>query len=333
MNGNRRVSAGGLRILVVRLGAMGDIIHALPAAASLKHSFPGCRLAWIVERKWSYLLAGNPFLDQVIPIERSLRGLLEARRALHEYRYDLAVDFQGLIKSAVVASLSRSDRIFGFHHSQLREPLAALVYSNRILAASAHVVDRNLELAAAAGASNPVHAFPLPAGASEGELPGGPFVLACPLAGWTAKQWPLEFYSALAQLLPAECGLPLVVNGPPPARKVLEQVEGALVHVSGVPGLLHATRRATAVIGVDSGPLHLAAALDKPGVAIFGPTDPARNGPYRGSLTVLRDPGAVTSYKRLAEIDPSMRRVTPGAVLDALRPRLAASISSAGTPA
>ncbi len=95
-------------------------------------------------------------------------------------------------------------------------------------------------------------------------------------------------------------------------------VRGAQIHLSGIGGLIDATRRGHAVIGVDSGPMHLAAALSKPGVAIFGPTDPASHGPYGGSLRVLRSPDAVTSYKRREEIDESMRAITPGMVLEAL---------------
>ena len=96
--------------------------------------------------------------------------------------------------------------------------------------------------------------------------------------------------------------MPLVLNGPPGS---------GLAHISGLPGLIDATRRAAAVIGVDSGPLHIAAALGKPGVAIFGPTDPARNGPYGDSLKVLRAPSAETTYKRGASIDPAMRAISP----------------------
>jgi heptosyltransferase-1 len=112
--------------------------------------------------------------------------------------------------------------------------------------------------------------------------------------------------------------MPLVVNGPPQAAGLLASVPGAQLHLSGVAGLIDATRRAYAVIGVDSGPLHLAAALGKPGVAIYGPTDPASHGPYGGSIRVLRWADAVTSYKRRSEIDESMRAITPLAVLEAL---------------
>ena len=147
-------------------------------------------------------------------------------------------------------------------------------------------------------------------------------VLASPLAGWPGKQWPLECFSSLARLLQSRLGMPLVLNVPPQAASLVTQATGALVHVSGVPGLLHATRAARAVVGIDSGPLHLAAALDKPGVAIFGPTDPARNGPYGKSFTVVRDPRAVTSYKRSREIDASMRAILPETVLEALADRI-----------
>jgi heptosyltransferase-1 len=309
----------GRRILVVRLGSMGDVIHTLPAVASLKHSFPHCRLTWAVEARWAPLLEANPFLDEVTVLTRkTLAGYWDLGRRLRRQRYDFAVDFQGLIKSALVASASRAERIFGFHRSQIRERLAVLFYSSQRQTQAAHVVDQNLELAASAGASSIVKQFPLPAGAPEGELPEGDFVLASPLAGWPAKQWPLEHYEKLAAMLMAEWKLPLVLNGPPAAAETLRRVAGAVVNLSGLPGLIHASRRALAVIGVDSGPLHLAAALGRPGVAVFGPTDPARNGPYGGTFTVLRDATAETTYKRRQQIEPSMRAIGPEAVAEAL---------------
>jgi len=303
------------RILVVRLGAMGDIIHALPAVASLKHSYPGSRLTWIVEPKWAPLLEDNPFIDRIVLLRRgTLAGLRESWRTLRAERYRFAVDFQGLIKSAVVAFAGRPDRIFGFHHTQLRERAAAFFYSNKTLSSATHVVEKNLDLAAAAGAATLLRTFPLPAGRPEGTLPPGDFVLASPLAGWRAKQWPIEHYQALAARLHSELGIPLVLDGPPGS---------GLDHCSGLPGLIHATRRAAAVVGVDSGPLHLAAALGKPGVAIYGPTDPARNGPYGDSLRVLRSPAAVTTYKRGTSIDESMSVISPNHVFETLKGMLA----------
>jgi heptosyltransferase-1 len=318
------------RILVVRLGAMGDIIHALPAAVSLKHGFPGSRVTWVVEPRWAPLLEGNPFVDRVVLLDRHSRaGLARAWRELRAERFDFAVDFQGLIKSAMVASAARTDRIYGFDRAIARESLAAMFYSDKSAPRALHRVDRNLELAAAAGATTSLRSFPLPPGRAEAPLPAGGFVLACPLSGWRAKQWPLEYYAQLAELLRREAGIPLVLNGPPAAREELASVRGAMLHLSSIEGLIDATRRAAAVVGVDSGPLHVAAALERPGVAIFGPTDPAQTGPYGGSFTALRIAAAITSYKRRTEIDPSMRAITPEAVFQALQSRLAGRIRQA----
>ncbi len=329
----KRARSGGPEILVVRTGSMGDVLHAMPAVATLKHSFPGSSLSWVLHPRWCPLLEGNPYVDRIIPFDRrSLKSVREAWRLLRARRYAFAVDLQGLLQSALIASLARADRIYGFHQSQVREKIAAVFYSNRVLAAAAHIVERNLELAAAAGATTLLSTFPLPPGAPEGTLPEGGFVLANPLAGWGSKQWPLEKYAALASALKRELGLPLVLNGTPASEPVLASVADAHVHTSALPGLIDATRRAAAVLGIDSGPMHLAAALGKPGVAIFGPTDPRRNGPYGASFTVLRSANAVTTYRRNAEPDASMREITVEAVMEALKQRLVARGHGAGCP-
>lgn len=323
MYNSAREASAGARILVVKLGAMGDIIHALPAVASLKHSFPGSRIAWAVAPEWAALLDGNVFIDRLIPVDRgSAAGLIHTARELRRDRFDFAVDFQGLVKSAFVASVARVDRIFGFHRTEVRERPAALFYSNAVTSHSSHKVDRNLDLARAAGATALIQSFPLPDGVAEGASPDGEFVLASPLAGWKSKQWPLEYYSHLAARLDRELGIPMVVNGPPGSEDILARIDGARRHVSSVAGLIHATRRASAVVGVDSGPMHLAAALGKAGVAIFGPTDPEFHGPYGNSLVVLRNARAVTTYKRRSTIDQSMRALSPREVFEVLEGQL-----------
>jgi heptosyltransferase-1 len=303
-------------ILMVRLGAMGDIVHTLPAAAALKAGYPESRLTWVVEPPWQALLEGNPHADRVVVFRRD--RFFESWKELRAEPYDFAIDFQGLIKSAVISRLANPRRVFGLVPAIAREPAASLLYSNRVTPAATHMVDLRLELAAAAGAAKITPVFPLPPGRPEGELPPGEFVLASPLAGWGSKQWPMEHYRGLAARL-ASLGIPLVVNGPPSARAELSQVRGAVVHCSGIAGLIDATRRAAAVIGVDSGPLHLAAALNKPGIAIFGPTDPARNGPFGDSMQLLRAPDAITTYKRGAAPDASMWKIQPELVFDALK--------------
>src|SRR5581483_11555987 len=225
LNGAKHASA---QILIVRLGAMGDIIHTLPAVASLKHSYPSSNVTWVVEPQWKPLLEDNPFVDRVVLLRRgALGGLIESWHELRSRRYDFAVDFQGLLKSALVASAARPERIFGFHQSQVRERLAALFYSNKTASRSAHRVDQNLDLATAAGAANPVVKFPLPPGRPEADLPDGDFVLASPLAGWRAKQWPLEYYRRLAALLRRELAIPLVLDGPASAQSLFRSVPDA----------------------------------------------------------------------------------------------------------
>lgn len=293
---------------------MGDVIHTLPAAASLKHSIPHSRLTWLIRPRWAPLLEGNPYVDEIVTVERSFAASFAEARRLRARRFDLAVDFQGLIQTAALAAAAKPAKLAGFDRKRVRERPAALFYSCEVETRAEHVVDRNLELAAGVGTRELLRDFPLPMGSPEGSLPAGKFVLTSPLAGWGAKQWPVDHWSELAAML----DLPLVVNGPPDAASVLRQIRGAHVHLSGLPGLIDATRRAHAVIGVDSGPLHLAAALSKAGVAIYGPTDPARNGPYGGTIRVLRTPDAPTDYSRGTAPHASMLAITPHMVADVL---------------
>jgi heptosyltransferase I len=280
-----------VRVLVIRLGAFGDVLHAMPAATALARA--GLDVTWVVDRKWAPLLAACPV--RTVAFDR--RDFADVRRVVAELRaarFAVAYDLQGLIKSAVLGWLSGAPRRVGFVSSYLRERLAAWFYTECVTPRGTHVVEHELSLVGLAG-----HDFPLPAGEPVDELPTGPFVLASDRAGWRAKEWPAENYAALAERLP----VPLVLN----------RREWSL------PQLIYATRQASAVLGLDSGPMHLAAALGKPGVALFGPTSPERNGPYGGSLTVLRAPGAETSYKRTQEIPASMRALSVDAVFDALQ--------------
>lgn len=319
-NAKAEVSMSCRRILIVRLGAMGDILHALPALASLRASFPEARLVWVTHPKWRELLESNPVLDELVLLDRrSASSIRAAWNALRRQRFDAVIDFQGLVQSALVALCAGSGLRYGFHYSLARESAAALCYHRHCLSAAEHVVERNLDLAQLAGASTRVLGFPLPAGRPEGRLPEGRFVLAAPLAGWTSKQWPLEFYTTLARRLRHEAGATLVLNGGPAQENVLRSIEDAEVHISSISGLIDATRRASAIVGLDSGPMHLAAALGVPGVALFGPTDPARNGPWSDSITVLRAPGAETTYSREPVVHPSMRELHPDVVFEALR--------------
>lgn len=325
------------RILIVRLGAMGDVIQTLPAVADLRDRCPSAFIAWAVESRWSALLQGNPHVDRVIRVglrewrhaklsPESWRQVAEFARDLREGDFDLALDFQGLLKSAAIARLSQARLCAGFERSFLRERPAELLYNRSVEPSRRHVVDRYRELAVFATGS------PIPEAATFALPPGEPlslpdrFVLASPQAGWGTKQWPPEHYSELAGKIYAEHGLPLVIDCAPSDHALAEQICGnapsgtAVPHPSTIPQLIAATRRAEAVVGVDSGPMHLADALGKRGVAIFGPTDPARNGPYGSSIKVLRLDTAHTTYKRASDPSASMRACSPDLVCENLRP-------------
>jgi heptosyltransferase-1 len=229
----------------------------------------------------------------------------------------------------LVAYFADPERIFGFGPGVVRERSASWFYSTCVATSATHVVDQVLDLAAGAtgtradaGVQNALQAFPLPSGAPEGALPEQPFVLACPFAGWTSKQWPLENYEALSRMIRERLGMPLVLNGAPGGLGEIPNDGWAVRHESGIPGLIDATRRAAFVVGVDSGPLHLAAALNKSGVAIFGPTDPARNGPRGGDFKIFRAEGVATTHRRGDAIDPSMLAITPEQVFAALAARV-----------
>jgi len=279
-----------MRVLVIRLGAFGDVLHAMPAATALARS--GAEVTWVVDRKWAPLLRACPV--KTVAFDRRNAGeVITVARELRGAGLAVAYDFQGLVKSALVGRVSGAPRRIGFVSSYLRERVAGWFYTERVTPLGTHVVEHNLSLVGLAGAE-----FPLPVGTVVERLPTGPFVLASERAGWRAKEWPTENYAALEKGLP----VPLVMNR---AEWGLDQ-------------LIYATRRAAAVLGLDSGPMHLAAALGKPGVALFGPTSPERNGPYGGTITVMRAPGAETTYKRNQEIAASMRAIRVDAVREAL---------------
>ena len=181
-----------------------------------------------------------------------------------------------------------------------------------------------MQLAAAAGARELTHDCWIPSGKPEGKLPEGAFALTNPFAGWAGKEWPLSSFEALGQRLRRE-GLELVANVPPDRTAELSGLKHVRVHTSSLGGLIDATRRATAVVGLDSGPLHLAAALRKPGVGLYGPTDPLRTGPFGGSMAVLRADDVETTYKRHDTIHASMRVISPDAVAEALLRSIAAA--------
>ena len=153
---------GEERFLVVRLGSLGDIVHTLPAVHALRGKFPGAGIDWLVEKKWRALLAGNPDVTDVILLDRTTwSGGLARIREMRRRKYDCAIDFQGLYKSAALARLCGAHRRIGFARELLRERGARWFYTERVRPARGHVVDQNLAIVQSLGAEKKEARFPL----------------------------------------------------------------------------------------------------------------------------------------------------------------------------
>ena len=300
------------RLLVVRLGSLGDLVHTLPAVAALRRAHPLAQIDWFVDRVHREFLDLVPAISSVVTLRRpTTAGWLEARRELRQRRYEVAIDFQGLIKSAVLARLSGASRVIGFDRASARESLAALFYTERVNATDAgHVIEKNLRLAARAGASTDVREFPLapptsPAlAAIRREIPGAFVLLNCG-AAWPNKRWPADRFGRIAAWLQQVHGLRSVVLWGPGEEAVAADVARAsggaamVAPSTGLPGLVAVAREARLMLSGDTGPTHIAAAVGTPVVGLFGPTSPARNGPWDSADQVLsRYDTCVCHYER-----------------------------------
>lgn len=327
------------KFLLVRLGSMGDIIHALPAAAALRDSFPRAQIDWAVEPRWMRLLKGNPDINRVISADRkSPAGMLSTLKAVRAPRYSCAIDFQALYKSALLAFASGAARRIGFKSSYAREGLASAFYTERLNPRGPHKVDHNLTLACAAGAGKmAAPRFPLAVDQQDEEAVSrelskhaiGEFFVLNPGGGWVSKCWPAERYGELHRALAPRFGCRGIITCGPGEESLAQRV----MHAAGDPllvamplalgPLMALLRRAKFVVSADTGPLHLASALGAPAVGLYGPTDPSRNGPYSSGDVVVRNPHAsVTTYRRGASYSPAMLSITVEQVLEAVERRL-----------
>jgi heptosyltransferase-1 len=339
------------KILIVRLGAMGDIVHALPAVEALRRTRPGLHISWAVEGRWAELLAARgewrawtrgsqekPVADRLHFVNlrawrrapfsnETWREARAAWRAIRREGYDAAIDLQGSWKSACVARWSGAPDVIGF--DQTREWGAASLYTRRVPPRGAHVVEHAMELAAALGAER----TPLPPSlprdpvaerwAEQIQKERGAFVVMAPGAGWGAKCWPAARYGEVARALGAH-GLTSLINIAPGEDTLAGEVEAAgggraARLTCSVGEMIALLRRARLFVGGDTGPLHVAAALGVPVVAIFGPTDPARNGPFGTRSIVLRSPESATSYSHVASAHAGLMAIPAEAVASAAR--------------
>jgi heptosyltransferase-1 len=334
-----------LKALVVRLSSIGDVIHTLPALAAL-HGH-GWGVAWLVEPASRTLLEGHPMIERlaVLPAARSFRlsSATKALRPLREEPRDVALDFQGLWKSAFWARRSGARRVIGFDAPWRRERLSALLLKERVELSTdqPHVIDKNLALLRSVGIDAVgSREFPLPPAALrsaavdealEARVLLG-FVVLNPGGGWASKLWPPEGYAVVARGLRDRGFKSLVTWGPGEERlaeRIVAASNGAAERCFPTTLLELAVlfRKARLVVAGDTGPLHLACAVGAPVVGIYGPTDPARNGPFSPrDVVVRRTPLCSPCHRRACRIhDGVMQAITPEEVLRAVDARLGIS--------
>ncbi|MDE3200822.1 MAG: glycosyltransferase family 9 protein [Acidobacteriota bacterium] len=336
---------------------MGDILHALPAVTALRQAHPTWQIDWLVEPKWSALLtAGDaeqcggierdtdspvplkPVVDKVYfaatkawrkrPLSSETRGeLAELRSTLRAQQYSAVLDVQGSLRSAILGRLAGVRRFIG--EAAPREKQARWLFTQRVATHGSHVIEQDIELASAVAGDVLAHVPPMlpfhPAAETRAEelFPEGasPAVLLNPGAGWGAKRWPVERYAAVAQGL-IDRGLRVLVNVGPGEEAYAEPIVAAtkgqaIALQADLPLLIAVTRRIVLAIAGDTGPLHLACAVGKPVVGIYGPTDPSRNGPFGTRFEVLRSPASVRDHKRRPDPEAGLLTIEPGSVLAA----------------
>jgi heptosyltransferase-1 len=331
---------------------MGDILHALPAVTALRQAHSRWIIDWVVEPHWSALLTSQgsngvrddrtqPVVDRIhlaatkewrkaLLSRQTLGEIGELRRSLKAGKYDVVIDLQGALRSSIVGSLAGSRRLIG--ESNPREKAAAWFFSDPVATFGAHVIEQDLELASAIAGDLLAYVPPRLPIDPEAEawadriLPRGghPAVLLNPGAGWGAKRWPVERYGAVAKALIARDFRILVNTGPGEealaaaiAKEAGGQADAVTTLNCNLAHLIAATRRIALAIAGDTGPLHLACALGRPVVGIYGPTDPSRNGPFGTRFKVLRNPESRRDHSRHAEPEAGLLTIQSEDVLRA----------------
>lgn len=346
-----------MKILFVKLGAIGDIIHTLPALAATRANFPNAEISWVAEERSAEILRGNQFIDNLIEVdtrslrggiffERMLTGAARQARNLRQYDFDIAIDFQGLLKSALIAKVSGAKTRWGFSRSDLREPAARVFYTNTAAIQSrAHVIQQNLQLVSTALDFTPrTDRFEFPIFTGDefrdeanriAENVDGRFAILNPAGGWVTKLWPAEKFGQLADRLWETHGISsILVTGPkesPLADEVMNASRsGRLVRSEpSLKGFYELAKQALVYVGGDTGPTHLAIAAGAPVIGLFGPTEWWRNGSLNPSdicVERLDIDCRVDCHRRTCSkwicMDISVEKV-----LDAVQQRLQAPVS------
>ena len=338
----------GEQFLIVRLSSIGDIVHTLPAAAALAETFPQARVDWLVEKRHALLLDGNPHLDRIVMLDTlgwrrhlthpaTWHGICDGISDLRRNTYRAVLDFQGLWKSAVAAWVSRADERLGFARPWLREPGAAVLYTQRVAPHQrVHVVEENLALVERLGARTRKWQFPLPWNDDDDQyvddqlaaLGSENIIIINPGGGWRSKCWSPENYAALIRELARARPEKILLTGSPSEEpliaEILQNAGSQCAHYlpTTLVQFIALARRARLFVGGDTGPLHLAAAVGTPIVGIYGPTDPVRNGPFAADDIALSNRGPI-NYTRRGANAAYLPGISVESVVAAVEKRLA----------
>jgi len=340
------------RILIIKLGSLGDVVHTLPAVAALKKAYPDAQIDWLVEKKCSVLLKSNPLIHEVIEVDTQLWrkslftpeviGQLKALAGrLKANHYEVALDFQGLWKSAAFGYFSGAKRLIGFDKEVLKEPGCRILYDSRVVpnVEAAHVIEIYGALVRSLGVETNGLRFDLSTCEEDEAYVSSQlvsrqvddFIILNPGGGWVTKHWDPENYAALHFRLRKTTRLQTLLTWGPGEEHLIDQIvrgceqDPPLTFSTTIPQFIALVRRARLFVGGDTGPMHLAAACGVPVVGIFGPTDPLRNGPFSPQdIVVSHKVPCGPCYKRSCKIygKECMRLVTVDEVHQAVLQRL-----------
>ena len=328
------------RFLVVRLGSLGDIVHTLPAVAGLRNSFPRAEIIWLTHPRWLNLVASSGLATEIWPVNsRDLASVRQTVAKIRTQPWDAAIDYQGLWKSALLPFLARVPKRIGFSAETIREFGVPILYTDRVHPRAAHIADQNGELSLRAGAQKAVGPIKLQVSEIDrqrvcSDLTAAGvdrYIVLSPGGGWRSKCWPAQRFGELCSKIRDELNARCVINYGPGEEPLAAAVKSAsgnadpFLYDGELGQLMALLQSAQCIVGGDTGPLHLAIALGTKAVAIFGPTNPARNGPYPPQPFVLRDPAASTTHKRETQTSPSLLKISVAQVFDAVRLHLGAS--------
>ncbi|MRR17877.1 MAG: lipopolysaccharide heptosyltransferase I [Deltaproteobacteria bacterium] len=335
-----------VNILIVKLSAIGDVIHTLPSLDALRRLYPDAHITWVVEEEAADLVVHHPQLDRVIVFKRkswmnkvkagqfrqAWRDARSFLARLHSRRYDLVIDFHGLFKSSIVVCLSRGQRKLGYDSWQ---ELTRLFLNDRIPEdMNKHAVDRYLDFPRHLGAAigKPEFIVPIsPAAKAKSralldlhQLEAKKYIAVNPVALWDTKLWDDQKFARLADLISRQMNIPVVFTGRDKESldKITAQMATKAINIGGqttLPELACIYRDALAVITTDSGPMHLAAAVGTPVIALFGPTDPTRTGPYGENHVIIRTGISCSPcFLKKCPTQQCMEDITPEQVLEAV---------------